>query len=208
MKRAFAVCLLLVSARPSYADAPARLDDWVLVERDGSSQQGSMSTARIARAYQQRGEPLWYVVRGGKAYVVRDEAVLRRVRAAWVPAEEQGKRMGEVGKKMGMHGDKQRIVGEKMGAIGAKMGAIGAKLADLKLDRAERERLRKQMDRLQEEMEPLRAEMESYTEQMRPHAAEMEKLGKEMERRVTVAQAELVVIFDDAKAKGLATEVK
>src|SRR5262245_54280158 len=138
MKRAVAACLALTVCSGLFAQEPSRLENWVLLERDGTSQLGSSSDAAIARAYPRQGEPLWWVRRGGKSYVIRDEAVLRRVRAAWAPTEELGKRMAVLGTKMGAVGDKQRGVGEKMGVIGGKMGAIGAKLADMKLDRAER----------------------------------------------------------------------
>jgi hypothetical protein len=43
---------------------------------------------------------------------------------------------------------------------------------------------------------------------MRPFSTEMEKMGKEMQRLVTKGQADLLVLFEDARSRGLATPVK
>ena len=207
MKRVTFLLVFLFSPT-LFADEPARLENWALLDKDGVSNQGSYGDARTARTYQKAGEALWYVRRDGKAYVIRDEAVLARVRAAWAATEELGHKMGAVGTRMGAVGDKQRAVGEKMGAIGARMGAVGVRLADSRLDRGERAKLRKEMDALSDEMEPLQAQMEKYSEEMRPFSTEMEKMGKEMQRLVSKGQADLLVIFEDARSRGLATPVK
>ena len=61
---------------------------------------------------------------------------------------------------------------------------------------------------LSDEMEPLQAQMEKYSEEMRPFSTEMEKMGNEMQRLVSKGQADLLVIFEDARSRGLATPVK
>jgi hypothetical protein len=197
---------LVASATALAKDPP--LDNWVLLDGKTTHMSGTPADVKAARGLQKNGEALLLVRRGGKRWVIRDAAVLARVRAAWAPANEIGARMEPIGTKMSAVGDQQSALGERMSKIGEKMGALGQKMARSGLDDRERARIEKEMNRLSQEMEPLGVQMEVLGKTMQPFTDEMEKLGAEMERATDKASAEMTKIFDDALARGLAVEVK
>ncbi len=202
------ILILSTSVWAKDPPSPTDGDNWVLLDGKGSSMSGSTADVKAARALQKNGEPLLFFRRGARAFVVRDAAIVDRVRAAWAPTNELGKRMDAIGKKMGVVGDQQRALGDRMGAIGDKMGEVGTKLGRRALDDRERARLEKELDRLSAELEPLNAQMRVLSKAMQPFSDEMTKLGAEMERLADKGRADTAAIIDDALARGLAVEVK
>jgi bla regulator protein blaR1 len=204
----------LISAAPAVAEDRARAQaerqppyDWVLVDGERDLMGGSADDLRRARAQKEGDAPLLYARRGERAWVFREASVLSRVRAAWAPVGEVGKRMEAVGERMREVGERQRAVGEKMRGVGTRMGKIGAELARLEHDDPRRQPLRDEMDALQRQMDPLQDEMTVIAREMDPLSGEMKRHGAEMKRLSAEAQLELARIIDDARARGLGREV-
>jgi hypothetical protein len=160
------------------ATAP-RLDAWVWLRGDDdTSMSGSDKDVRAALLQQKDDEPLLWVRRAGKAYVIRDQAVLTKLTALWAPTEAIGKQMEAVGKQM-------ELIGRQMETVGAKMGKARV-----------------------DNLEALGLHMEELGRKMEPLGHQMEQLGKDMERMIKQAEADLAVVVDDAIKSGKATEVK
>ncbi len=170
-----------LAAKPMPVSGPPELEAWVLVRAGSSSVHMSGSTRDIkrARALQQKGESLLYVRRAGKAYVIKDAALLGKLDGIWAPAEEVGKKMDALGKKMDP-------LGKKMDALGKRM--------DRAHDDQERDAVSRQMDELGQQMDVL--------------GQQMDVLGREMDRVSKKAEADLGVLVDEAIKGGKAVEVK
>jgi bla regulator protein blaR1 len=204
---------------------------WVLL-RDGEhvSMSGWGDHVERARRTQRDGQPLLWVLREGKEFVITDPAVVAQAERIYQPVGELGEKMGEIGarqgdigRRMGEVGAKQGAIGARQGALGARQGALGAQQAALALrqlqqadDAAlerEQEALDGEMKKLNEQMEALGKEMEAFSKpmedlgrEMEPLAKEMEALGRQMEVLAAKAEADLKALVDDAIKNGKAAE--
>ena len=207
MRSTLARCLIFATlCCASVASARGEPDrGWVLLEgRDAAHMSGSSGDVDAARALQKGDEPLLYLRRDGKAWVIRDAATLAKVRAAWAPARKVGAKMEPLGKKMELIGGRMGQVGEKMEPIGERMGEVGVALASER-DEARREALRAEMDGLQEKMRVLQQKMEALSAEMKPFSSEMERLGAEMQPLADRAHEETDAIAGAAIENGTAT---
>lgn len=89
----------------------------LLTGKNSTMMRGSTADLHEARRLRSGGEPLLYFRRDGKAYVVRDAAVLRQAEAIMKPQADLGARQGELG--------------ARQGALGARQGELGRQQATL-----------------------------------------------------------------------------
>lgn len=180
-------------------------DSFVLLrgDSDGSMMRGSLSDLREARDLREGDEPMLYVRRGGKGYVIRDAGVLRQAEAIFKPQEELGARQGELGERQGALGAKQGALGAKQAELGGRQAAIAVRhVASRRSDDDARaqEALSRQQEELGRQQEALGRQQEALGEQQ-------ERLGREQERLGREAETKLNALVDDALRRGLARAV-
>lgn len=143
-----------------------------------------------------KGDFIWFK-KDGKAYVVKDAALVAKVRQAWAPTEKLGADMEKQGAAMDRQGKQMEAIGEQISAqvaavfndemernveremavvgraqeqLGRRMEEVGERMATADSD-ARREALARQMAALQKQMEPLQQRMSRLSESMaREHA--------------------------------------
>ncbi|HSL85284.1 MAG TPA: M56 family metallopeptidase, partial [Thermoanaerobaculia bacterium] len=108
-------------------------DAWALV--DGSSHvwmSGSYRNMERARRIQsETGEPVLWIGRDRREYVIRDRATIERVKEILEPQRELGRQQGELGAEQGELGGRQGELGARQGERGARQGELGAQQARL-----------------------------------------------------------------------------
>ncbi|WP_338770725.1 M56 family metallopeptidase [Massilia sp. METH4] len=143
-----------------------------------------------------KGDFIWFK-KDGKSYVVKDSALVAKVREAWAPSEKLGAEMEKQGAAMDGHGKRMEALGEEISAhvaavfneevtrnvdrrlaalartqerLGSTLGELGERMASADSD-ARREALSRQMAAVQKQMEPVQQQMSRLTETMaREHA--------------------------------------
>lgn len=178
-------------------------DAWALV--DGGSQvwmSGSYrDMERARRIHGETGEPVLWIGRDGREYVIRDRATIERVKEILEPQRELGRQQGELGAQQGELGARQGELGARQGELGAKQGELGAQQARLGAEQAsiagERTALqsRRRSDELSdEEYRRRRDELEDRQEELSRRMRELgERQGELGERQgeLGARQAEL-----------------
>jgi beta-lactamase regulating signal transducer with metallopeptidase domain len=226
------------SAAPRAPRAPANAYAWsdddgkrqsfafVLVQRGGES--SGMTGSGNARDWQdvarlkekQDGDFLW-VRRDDRRYVIDDPELIDRVKDAFAPQTELGKRQSELGSMQSRLGEQQSELGERQSQLGdqqSEIGALQARLASEMARRTQRrmsaedlerrsEELSDQMDELGRAQERLSSLMEPLSEQQGKLGAQMETLSRQMaevSRRATREVRELIdAAIRDGRAKPL-----
>lgn len=218
------------AAPPPPPSAPVEdVDAWVLLEGDHTMIHGSSEDAREARRLRTGNEPLLYFRRDGRAYVVRDPAVLASVRKAMEAHADIGERQAALGAR-------QAEIGRKQGEIGARQGEIGAARAEhaareaaraVELAKAQAEQLAREesqkkaaadarerteareeeerLAKLQRDLAKLQAELASDQTKL---AAEQARLSEEQGRVAREVSRQLGELLDRAVETGAATPVK
>ena len=179
-------------------------DAWALVEDGGShvwmsGSYGDMERAR--RIHGETGEPVLWIGRDGREYVIRDQATLERVREILEPQRDLGRQQGELGAKQGELGARQGELGARQGELGAQQGELGARQARLAAEQAslaaERMTLqsRRRSDELSdEEYRRRRDELEARQAELSRHMRELGERQGELGARqgeLGARQAEL-----------------
>lgn len=179
------------------------------------------------------GDFLWFR-RNGKAYVVRDAAVLAQADAAWASTRNLSAQMQGLSARMQPHQEKMQALGARMQALqvevvqppemeaaqvemerlggrmqalGEQQGALGARMAGA--DDAERDRLEAQMETLSAEQERLGREMERQGEIMETAGERIEARTAPMEalgREMEEASKPMEAIGKDMEALGTRLE--
>lgn len=152
-------------------DALVFLDD-----DDSTGFNTSIRDHHRAEAQRRGDESLLWFERDGKEYVVRDGAVLDRVRSALEPMRQLGKQQGELGGEQGKLGGKQGALGGDQGELGAQQGKLGGKMGQLAGELATLVARRVNLE-MNEGSEAELAELEAKQEELE---AKMEALGDEM----------------------------
>jgi hypothetical protein len=118
------------------------------------------------------GDFLWFR-HDGKAYVVRDAALLAKVIDAWAPVQRLGDDMDVYGRQMEQHGKAMEALGRKMEQVGRDADVAGR--SELRQGERNIEHLARDQERLGRQMDKLGREME------RADAARREALRREMD---------------------------
>lgn len=194
---AAAILLVMLPAAPAGAESARHGwsdgDSYILMtagERGSMMMHGSTSELRRARELRNGTEPLLFIQRGGKAYVVRDAATLEKAVAIFKPQSELGRRQGALGRQQG--------------ALGRQQGELGRQQAQLASRRVSERDASDELDRQQEELGRRQHEL---GEQQRVLGKQQSKLGQEQERLSREAQARFRALVDDAIRRGLTREV-
>lgn len=176
------------SARHGWADG----DSYILMLESGRSTMMHGSTDDLHRARKLRldGQPLLYVRRDGREYVVRDAALLRQAEAIFKPQAELGKKQGELG--------------SRQGALGAQQAELGAQQARLAAQQVGAQGRSEEMSRRQDE---LGRQQSALGERQAELGRQQAKLGAEQERLGREARAKFRALVDDAIRRGLAQAV-
>lgn len=175
---------------------------WALVEGDSHVwMSGDYRQMRRARRYQsETGEPLLWIERDGREYVIRDPETVERAQEILEPSRELGRRQGELGARQGELGAEQGELGARQGELGAQQGELGARQAGLAAEQAalaaERAALAARrasdgsgaQDRARRVK--LDAEMKELSRRMRELGERQRELG-ERQRELSEPQAEL-----------------
>ena len=92
-------------------------------DREGISMSGDLDDVDAIRAARRSidGDFIWFR-RDGKAYVVRDAALLARVQEAWKPLEPLEAQMEVLDERMRPHSDRMEALGARMEAMGEAHG--------------------------------------------------------------------------------------
>jgi beta-lactamase regulating signal transducer with metallopeptidase domain len=152
------------------------------------------------------GDFLWFR-RDGKAYVVRDPAVLARVERAWSSTAAIEAQMEAKSREMERHSVKMEAMSQRMSALGEaqappnKMQEANARLQRMAMEQgrlaqqqaemaigaddatqaAAEEAIERRMEALDVEIERMSAQIEAESEAMTERMAPMEALAEEME---------------------------
>jgi beta-lactamase regulating signal transducer with metallopeptidase domain len=156
----------------------------------------------VQRLKQEAKGDFIYVRKEGKAYLIQDPAVLSKVKQAWQPAEDHGKKMEEQGKLMEVHSKEVEAIGAQIEKeVEAAMGSKEHQRAQRELEREverkmekaarQQERIGRAMEKAGRKMEladdatraQLERDMEALRKQMEPLAAEMARQGSEIAAR-------------------------
>lgn len=122
------------------------------------------------------GDFLWFR-NDGKAYVVRDAAVLAKVIDAWAPVQRLGDEMDGYGREMEQHGKAMEALGRQM----------------------------EQARRQPEAAASVGRQMKEASRPMEALGKKLDVLGKQVDAEARVAEKTMRTLMRDALAKGLAT---
>lgn len=177
---------LALAIAPAQQASAADLS-YVLVTSHGSTMSGSSDDFRRAEHYRAGSAPLLYVRQDGRAYVIRDAAILQRAEAIMKPQQD----LGELGAQQGELGSRQ-------GALGAEQGRLGARMAD------STPRQMAELGRQQGELGRRQAELGRQQAALGERQA---ALGREQARLVQLARPQFRALVTEAIRKGLAQRV-
>ncbi len=76
------------------------------------------------------GDFIW-LIRDGKAYIIRDPATIKQAMDFFAPARELGRQQQELGKQQEALGAEQEALGAKQEALGAQMEKVRVKIPDM-----------------------------------------------------------------------------
>ena len=178
------------------ASGVTRAEPYALVRRglDRSTGGGDYADHQQIEAAKRAipGDFLWFR-RDGKAYVVRDAAVVAKAIETWTPVDRLSDQMDDYGRDMSRHGSTMEALGrqmEKAATGGTEAGEAGAGRSEGEIQALEREqaRLGRQMERLAHEMEgagkerraALHRQMKEVGEQMGTAGRQMGHQGEAM----------------------------
>ena len=177
------------TARHGWADG----DSYILMmagEPGRMMMHGSTSDIARARALRTGTEPLLYLRRAGKTFLVRDAATLRQAEAIFKP---------------------QAALGEKQAALGSRQAALGARQAELGARQAQLSgrgiAAGTRSEALEREQEELGRQQQLLGEQQGALGEQQGRLGREQERLGREARGKFRALVDDALRRGLAHEV-
>jgi beta-lactamase regulating signal transducer with metallopeptidase domain len=210
-------------------------NDWALLEGNShtymSGSSDDMARARSLRSAP--GEPLLWMRRGSKEYVIRDAGVIARARKILQPQIELGKQQGDLGDQQGKLGGRQGELGGQQGQLGAEQGKLGAEMASLAAEQAaltaegvgdqegaaERADRRRELDHHMHELsghmhelsrrqKELGARQKELGAQQRELGRQQKELGHRQRETAHRAEHAMSELLDQAIAQGLAEPVK
>ncbi|WP_017463909.1 M56 family metallopeptidase [Dyella ginsengisoli] len=183
---------------------------FALFDGDSVTMSGTDGDIALARHQRKGSEPLLWVRRGDKAYLIRDAATLARAKAIYAPVTAIAREQGELGGKQGELGGRQ-------GGLGAQQGALGRQQAELAMERvaligqkdadarsADLQAREHDLQARQAELGKRQAELGAQQAALGKQQAE---LGKRQQAASARADREIAQLIDAALAKGTAQSV-
>jgi beta-lactamase regulating signal transducer with metallopeptidase domain len=129
------------------------------------------------------GDFIWFI-RGGKAYIIRDPAMIKQAMDFFAPAQELGRQQEALGKQQEALGAQQEALGAKQEALGEQMEKVRVKIPDLtaELQKLEAELKQTGTDGTQDDLGRIQekiGEMQSRIGELQSKAGEEQaKLGE------------------------------
>jgi hypothetical protein len=183
---------------------------YAIIERGSQtcSISGDDSWARIEELQdevKETGREVMYFRIGGKDYVVRDRAAVRRAIEITRPMSELGKQQGELGARQGELGARQGELGALQGRIGALQGRVAALQASRDPQtRAEAAEIRAQLAELSAEARALGARQRDLGARQRELGARQRVLGERQREASKLAHEELRTLAEKTIRDGTA----
>lgn len=179
--------------RISYNSDARREDAYALV-RDtghGTNMSGDSLDWKEIEAVKRNmhGEFLWFRD-GGKTWVVQDQNILSRAKAARAPVDELGKQMDAYGQQMDRHGKDMEALGRQMERAAAQQRHDAGTTREPAQARASMEDISRKMHEASRPMDAL--------------GKQMDALGKQMEKESKAADKVVRQLIREAREKGLA----
>ena len=127
-------------------------------------------------------EPMIYVRKGSKTYLIRDAATVQKAQALWKPVSDLGEQQGKLGEAQGKLGAQQGALGAKQGALGSQMGELGRQnaqiaLRQVSLSRDDSDAAQKQRQALDQQSEALATRQQALGDQQEALGRQQEALG-------------------------------
>ena len=174
---------------------------YVLLQGGHSVMDASKEELRRVQRMHADGKDLLWFRKGSSEYVVRDPALLARLRDSYAEVTRVGRQQGAIGAKQGE-------IGQKQGAIGQRQAALGMRQAELA-----RQRLpQPQADAGAAELDRQQAELDRQQSQLQAPMAALDRqqavLDKQMHAADARAQREARALMDQAIATGVAQPLK
>ena len=170
---------------------------YVLLRGNTSVMNGSMGDLRGAQRLQRNGEDLFWFRRGNVEYVVRDPAMLERIRANYAEVARLGDSQSAIGNRQSVIGNKQAAIGNRQAALGMKQ----AELATRRMRESEADARMSELDRQQAALDRMQAELAAPM-------AELDRQQAELDRKMRAADARAEQrtrqLMDEAVFKGTA----
>lgn len=196
MRRTIPLLLALAAplATSSAATAqPADRFSYVLLDTGNNDNvmSGSSDDFRRAERYRAGRSPLLYVREDGRAYVIRDAALIQRAQRIVALQRELGDRQSKLGDQQGALGNRQAALGAEQGRLGAQMANTPVKyVASLASQQAE-------LGRRQSELGAQQAAL----------GARQAELGRQQARLAEQAKPQFRALVAEAVERGLAQKV-
>jgi beta-lactamase regulating signal transducer with metallopeptidase domain len=199
-------------------------------DRKGFAMSGSVEDIENVRAARRSiGEDFIWFRRNGKAYVIRDTAILKRAEAAWAPTYELETKMQALDARMRPHQDRLEALGNQMQTLHAendfetpevkaaaeKMEALGKRMQDVtqrkialaqpKKDASGNRNLEKQAQELSRQQQVLAREMQKQSEVMKASSSKREAQSVPREalaRKMEAASKPMEAIGKEMEALG------
>jgi beta-lactamase regulating signal transducer with metallopeptidase domain len=196
-------------------------DSYVIVSGDTTTMSGSDSDFdRVAGFRYKIGDQFIWFRRNGKAYIIRDAAILKAAHKLFEPQQELGRQQSELG-------DQQAKLGELQAELGAKQSSVRTTPADLARDIEKLKEKLKTAGTAEElgDVQALLGELQSKIAEKQAHIGDQQsklgeaqaklgeqqaelgekqaKLGEEQAKRAEEASRQLKKLIDEALQKGL-----
>jgi beta-lactamase regulating signal transducer with metallopeptidase domain len=193
---------------------------WILLQGESNvTMSGSTRDLEKVKQLRKSNEAILWFREDGKEYVVRDPALLARIKELWKPVTELGQRQAKLGAEQAKLGGEQAKLGGQQAALGAKQAALGAQMAALSAelvgrdgDKEEYERrmadLGEKMEELGRQQEALGREQEKFSAPQQELGRQQEALGRQQEAASKKAEKEMTTLMANAIDSGAAQPVR
>lgn len=170
---------------------------YVLLQGNNSLMNASMADMAEARRQQRNGEQLLWFRKGRASYVVRDPAVLARMRSAFEETSALADAQGKLG-------DRQGELGEQQGKLGERQAEISMRYAELAIGKAQAER----HAALAAQQRGMAEQAQFLAERQAVMAREQAKLAEKQAAASARTEREVKQLIEEALAKGVAQSTK
>ncbi|MDQ6647789.1 MAG: peptidase M56 [Pseudomonadota bacterium] len=202
-------------------DTASHADEgFALFVGDSVTISGSNNDVATAKRLQKGNQPMLWLRRGDKAWVIRDKAMLERAKSIYQPVSQLAQAQGELAGKQGEIAGRQAGVAARSAGFAERQAAIAqqqAQLAAQTLDPttrasaemgARRHSLQTEQDTLSRQQDALRAEQDKMQSELSAKQAELSRQQAAMSQRqqqaTQKADRQIRQLMDDALASGVA----
>jgi bla regulator protein BlaR1 len=210
-----------LSAHHVSIDTTAHADEgFALFNGDSVTINGSTSDVATAKRLHQENEPMLWLRRGNKAWVIRDKTTLERAKRIYQPVSQLAEAQGELAGKQGEIAARQAGLAARSAGFAERQAAIAqrqAQLAEQTMDpatrasaemesrrrslQAEQDTLARQQNALQTEQNQEQTELSAKQAELSSQQAAMTRLQQEATQK---ADRQTRQLTDDALASGAA----